>query len=116
MLPKVFEHPSKVYPDMFKGMNQLRESIECILETASNTETKDHIMKLLKQQVNDGLGAISIFRNVHESDRLYVHAYCLVMAFYLDHYEDKEGNINEGYNAKAYYQQSLRTSQIFSHL
>ena len=43
-------------------------------------------MDSLKKQVNDSLGSVSVFRNVHEDDRDYIHAYCLAIAFYLDHY------------------------------
>ena len=41
-------------------------------------------------QVNDSLGSVSVFRNVHEDDRLHIHSYCLAIAFYLDHYRKND--------------------------
>ena len=75
-------------------MQSLVHSIEVILQNASNEAKKDQIMEKLKSQVNDSLASVTIFRNMHEHDREHVHAHCLAIAFYLDHYEGRESNIN----------------------
>ena len=45
----------------------------------------------LKRQVNEGMDSISMFRNIHENDRRYIHIHCLAIHFYLNHYQEEEG-------------------------
>ena len=54
-------------------------------------------MKKLREQVNDSLNSISMFRNIHENDRQYIHCHCLAIAFYLDHYEGESKQEGLGY-------------------
>ena len=69
------------------NFQNLRLAIEKILKTATGDHEKTEIlMERLRNQVNEGLDSISIFRNYHENDREYIHCYCLATAFYLDHF------------------------------
>lgn len=74
-----------------------------MIELLDNEKMKK-IMDELKKQVNDSLSALSMFRNMHENDRDYIHAYCLAIAFYLDHYEGEKANLNKDNKEKQYYE------------
>ena len=67
ILPKVWEHPKKS-----KGKYSIKTlvaSISKILTQYSDKDTTDKVMLKLREQVNDSLNSISMFRNIHENDR-----------------------------------------------
>ena len=85
-------------------------SITRILTVFTDASIAKEILKKLKDQVNDSLNTISMFRNIHENDRHFIHCHCLAIAFYLDHYEGESKHHLE------YYEQKIQLSHIFAHL
>ena len=90
IIPPVWEHPKKTE----YTIKTLVASITNILTVLTDEQKAKEIMIKLKEQVNDSLNSISIFRNIHENDREFVHCHCLVIAFYLDHFEGESGKKN----------------------
>ena len=54
---------------------------------------------------------LNVFRTTYDLDRHYVHCYCLAIAFYLDHYEEKDGRTL----GLDFYAPSLRASHLFAY-
>ena len=68
-------------------------------------------MNKLWQQVNHTMLALNMFRTAYDLDREYVHCYCLAIAFYLDHYEEKDGMVK----GLDHYEPTLKASHLFAY-
>ena len=86
---RVWEHPSLTRQKY--SIHSLKNSIQAIVTELTCAERAQSIMNKLKVQVGQSLDAITLFKTSYDLERNYINCYCLVIAFYLDHYEESDG-------------------------
>ena len=53
------------------------------------------MMDLIRLSARRALESVNLWRNQHDDDVHFIHNYCIVMAFYLGHYEGEKKEAQE---------------------